>query len=207
MRCSIISLARIFQASRRKDETMPPDLLNTIEAVSVLLSTILASIAIAISLWAQGRTRRHFEAQLELSQKVAAANVKPIVALFTMEYLDKKGIILSNAGVGTAIITNIEFYRDSQSAKNLAHLFQLPEQVIWDKHWTFLQSKFYLKAGQDLVILKLSSSNLQKQGFDEQETRKILDSWKNQLEGIEINITYEDVLGNKQEHYRRTMHS
>ena len=41
--------------------------------------------------------------------------------------------------------------------------------------------------------------------FDEATIRKILDSWREQMDGITIYITYEDILSNLQEDYETTL--
>jgi hypothetical protein len=44
-------------------------------------------------------------------------------------------------------------------------------------------------------LIELTEENLQDQDFDEEQVEAILSSWTNQLSGIAIKITYEDVLG------------
>ena len=88
---------------------------------------------------------------------------------------------------------------------SLVNLFDFAERVNWDYSWSFRQRRLYVQPGQDVVLLKLSEANLAGQGFDEATIRKILDSVQEQMDGITMYITYEDILGNLQEDYETTL--
>ena len=62
-----------------------------------------------------------------------------------------------------------------------------------------------MQPGQDVVLAKLTEEGLAVQGFDEATIRKILDSWQEQMDGMAIYLTYDDVLVNLQEDYEITL--
>ena len=178
---------------------------SIIQAITSVLAVAVALLAVIIAIRAEVRANKRFDAQIALQRKVAAANVRPILAIFTSEFVDNKGIVLSNAGIGTAVITSIVFIKGNQEVQSMPLLFNLPANVLWDNYWTFSSQKHYLIAGKSIDLIRLSASNLSRQGFSETEIANILNAWQEQVSGITIKITYEDVLGNKQENYERTL--
>ena len=184
---------------------MSPELINLITVLTSFLSVMIAIIAIIISIRAEQRAEKRFLSEMALQEKTAQASVKPILAVFTSEFAENKGVILSNAGVGTAIITKITFARDDKEVQALPQLFDLPENVIWDNYWVFGSRKHYLIAGKSIDLIRLSANNLKEQGFSDRKISSLLKAMQDQMNGITINIDYQDVFGNKQEDSGRTL--
>jgi hypothetical protein len=180
---------------------------DLVQSVVGILSIILAIIALFVSWRTEVRASDRFHLDQELNKKIAVINVKPILSVWTTEYLDLKGIDLINCGTGTAVITEISFIKGTQSEKNIAKLFNLGNKVIWDTFWTFSNTKYYIKAGQEIKLVKLSFDQLLRQKFTQQEAIQILEKWQLELEGIKILIKYCDVFDNPQDTYERTLHS
>lgn len=180
------------------------DLIQTVVGV---LSILLALVALFVSWKTENRTRNRFLSDQDLNKKIAEANMKPILSIWTTEYINKKGITLINCGTGTAIITKIAFSKQTQIEKNIAKLFTINKPFNWDTYWTFSESKYYIQAGQEIPLVRLSLKGLESQKFDEKEALEILKDWQTELEGIRIEITYYDVLNNQQPLYDRTLHS
>lgn len=177
-----------------------------IQATSGVFSVLVSITAIFVVWRVEIRNHKRFQIQQELTTKIANANIKPLLASHSVKYGNLKDVALYNYGSGTAIITSISFSKDKKVSNNLANIFDLGS-IAWDNHWTFITEKTYLRAGEKIILVKLSAEGLIKQGKSEPEALKILEKWQKQLGGIEIKISYEDILGNKQNDYVRTYNS
>lgn len=175
------------------------------QAIATLLSVVVAAFAVILAIRAEFRASQRFRAEIELQKQVAEANIKPILAVFTSEFLNNKGIVLTNAGIGTAIITNINFSRGDKTVKSMPYLFDFPSKVIWDYFWTFGERAHYLVAGKSIDLIRLTADHLIEHGFSEDKADEILNSMQEQMSGIGIKVEYEDILGNKQKIYERTL--
>lgn len=184
-----------------------PQLNDLIQSIVGIFSIVLAIIAIILSLLAEKRTRIRFHTEQNLNKKIAEANAKPILSVWTTEYTNHKGIALINNGTGTAVITKIEFSKGSQTEKNIAKLFKKSKDFSWDTYWTFSETKFYIQAGQEVVLVSLTLKGLVQQDLKEKEALQILNEWQADMEGIRIRITYDDVFNNQQPLYDRILHS
>lgn len=179
--------------------------LDVIQATSNLLAVLIAAIAVIVTIRAENRAVKKFRADIALQEKIAKANLRPLLAIFTSEFADNKGIVLLNAGIGTAVITNIVFSKDGKTARSVSHLFDLPDGIRWNNSWYFRPRKHYLSAGKSIDLVRLTASNLMRQGVSDSEVARVLVAWQDQMPGISINIKYEDVMGNKQEDYEITL--
>jgi|GEM_PF-3712010 len=167
-----------------------------IEFYGIRISDVLAFIAMITSLFVAYRSSR-------LTKSIAEAHARPILAIYSSEYENEKGLALVNVGVGTAIITRIRMSRSGQEANTVAELFRFEERFKWDTFWRFQQTKDYVQAGERRMLARLTAGYLAQQGFKEDQALSILRSWQTQLDGIAIEIDYEDVFGNKQQYERR----
>jgi hypothetical protein len=182
-------------------------LTDLIQSVVGVFSIILALIAIIATWSIEKRTKDRFQNEQDLNKKIAEANAKPILSVWTTEYKKHKGITLINCGTGTAIITKIEFSKGSESEKNIAKLFKKSKNFLWDTCWTFSDTKFYIQAGKEIVLVKLTLKGLEEQNFSNEEALLILEEWQSNMEGIRILITYDNVFDNQQPLYERILHS
>jgi hypothetical protein len=84
----------------------------------------------------------------------------------------------------------------------------LPYDPIWDDFEIFPTDKQYVKAGQEIVLAKLTRKGLAENNkelkLEDSQISEILEAWTNQLKGITIKIAYQDVLGDKQTDCERT---
>ena len=178
-----------------------------IQAIAGLLSIVIAVIAIYIAIETEKRSHSRFKEEQNLSRQIAEANVKPIISIWTVEYINLKGIKLINCGTGPAIVTSIYFTKNEKQVFNIAELFNIERQFYWDTFWTFSDTKFFIQADRNIKLVEVSLENLVKQGISLSDANLILDNWQSELEGITINIEYCDVFGNPQIPYFRTLHS
>ena len=186
---------------------MNPEVATLIQAVASILSVLVAVTALAIAFRVEARNSVRFQDQQNLTKEIALANIRPVLAAYTLEYINLKGLTLSNCGVGTAVITDVEFSKNGRTVKNVAKLFSFDKPVIWDTYWTFLKAEDYLRAGDKRALVKLSKGNLVKQGFTEEQALHVLESWQEQLDGITLAATYQNILGNEQEAFEHTFSS
>jgi hypothetical protein len=180
----------------------PPNLTDIIQAIASLLSILIATYAIIIA-------RRSDNETVERELKVAAANIKPLLAIETDEYENMKGVILVNHGIGTAVITKIVITKngetDPEDMNKLVNFMYQDIDEKWDFTWDYFSEftpghKQFIDAGMKLYLAKLSEDDLAaKSKLKKTELRKIFNDWDNQLSGVRIYIEYEDILGNKQE--------
>lgn len=176
-----------------------------ISSITAIVSSVAAIVAIGIAVFVERRANKRFSEQLRREERLALANLKPLLAVYPSKFINHKAVTLHNYGIGTAVITSISFSKGSKVENlSLVNLFSFPQKVIWDYFWNFRQKRYYLQPGQDIVLLKLTEENLSSQDFDETTIKNVLDSWQEQMNGIAIKITYEDVLGNPQESYEAT---
>lgn len=178
------------------------NLATMIAAATNVLSILTAILALVIAIRAERRSAARFNLQIELQRRTATASLRPILAIFTAEFDNNKGIVLSNAGAGTAIITDIVFRRGPTSTKTLRELFNLPDSPSWDNYWSFSERRHYLRAGKSIDLVRLTLRGLTDSGLTETEASYVLRAWQDQLAGIEVSIAYEDILGNAQEGYQ-----
>jgi len=177
-----------------------------ITSITAAISTIAAITAILVAIRVEVRTNRRLSEGLRRKEKLALANIKPLLAVYASKFTNHKAVTLHNYGVGTAVLTGISFAKGNNvDSLSLVNLFHFSEKVIWDYFWSFRQRKLYVQPGQDVVLVKLTEEHLAGQGFDEATIRKMLDAWQEQMDGITVYITYEDILGNLQEDYETTL--
>jgi hypothetical protein len=181
---------------------LTPSTATIIQSVASLLSIAVAISALAVALRSESRTGRRFEADHELASRIAIANIRPILAVFTAEHTNLRGITLANYGVGTAIITSLSFSRDDVVTRNMVELFNFEHPAVWDNYWGFSEDRYYLRAGGQVTLARISESTVTAV-HGEEVAREMLDSFRRQSAGIEIRMTYEDVLGTVQDPYYR----
>jgi len=185
---------------------MTPEQVAMISSITAIVSSFAAIIAIVIAIVVEIRSNKRFAEQLSREERLALANIKPILDIYPSKFLDHKAVTLHNYGIGTAVITSISFSKGNKRENiSLVSFFSFPQQVVWDYFWNFKRKVYYVQSGQDLVLLRLTAENLSNQGFDDTTVKGILDSCEEQMRGINIKITYNDILGNPQEDYETTL--
>jgi hypothetical protein len=185
---------------------MTQEQVTLITSITAAISSIAAITAILVAVLLEIRTGRRVSEGLRREERLALANIKPLLAVYPSKFIDHKAVTLHNYGIGTAVLTGISFAKGNNvDSLSLVALFNFSEKVTWDYFWSFRQRTLYVGSGQDVVLVKLTQKNLAGQGFDEATSRKILDAWQEQMDGITVYITYEDILGNLQEDYETTL--
>ncbi len=140
--------------------------ISSITAISQRRSPIAAFTAILVEI----RTNRRFSKGLEREERLALANIKPLLAVYPSKFINHKAVTLHNYGIGTAVMTGISFAKGNKvDSPSLVNVFNFSEKVIWDHSWSFRQRRLYVQPGQDVVLVKLTEENLAGQGSDASE--------------------------------------
>lgn len=172
----------------------------SVDTLANILTLIVGVLAIFLTFIADQRTRKR-------EMDVAAASVKPLLAIETDGFENAKGVILVNHGLGTAIITKITVARGAHFAdnNNIADLmYNEGTPPSFDNYSSFTPGhKQYIDAGMRLYLAKLTDEALRKKKYSVKRRKEFLSRWKQELRGIEIIIEYTDLFNTKQETYKR----
>lgn len=179
---------------------MDIDLLQTIANIG---ATIAAITAIVIGIY-------QFRKQQNSADRIAHANIKPLLKILYYDFDEEKKITLDNLGLGTAIITSVKFHKDNEIYPNVSKVSELlildldDHKPRIDNVWKFLVPT-YIRPGSGITIAQITRSFLKGQKFDDIQIDEILKSWARQLTNISIEMEYTDVLGEKQENYQDSL--
>jgi hypothetical protein len=178
-------------------------------AILNLLSGIAALSAVILAVLSEIRAQKRFKQGNEIQEKIAAANVKPLLGVSNFENVDDCKVVLINHGLGTAIITKTIFSKNNLREEDcLVSVLDVPFTFRWKSACFFEfvgDQNLYLKAGGELDLVWLSRSFLKDQGLPDGTIESIFGAVKSQIKGCRITISYEDVLGNKQKDYDETL--
>lgn len=178
------------------------DLTGMLDTAANLLTVIVAVLAIIVTFVLDARTKKR-------EMEVAAAHVKPLLAIETEEYKNEKGVVLVNHGLGTAVISLISIAKEGVLQEedeqiNLDTLMYDTEEVIWDEVASFTPKQTqYLEAGKRLYLVRLTEGTLKSERIPARRAKQLLNQFMNELSGVKIHIQYEDVFGNPQKDYFR----
>jgi hypothetical protein len=169
-----------------------------LSSVLNLLSAIAALSAVTIAILSQQRANKQFRQNIELQNRIAAANIRPLLTPRYESGLDLIEAALVNAGLGTAVITQLTLSKGDRKGTSIRSVVDLPVEL--DCYDTLDEPEEYLQSGQDdkMVILSLSRDALKEQGFRGAKIRKTFRLIEEQIDGVILDVDYEDVLGNKQ---------
>lgn len=176
-----------------------------IQIIANIASVIVAVGALIVAFCIERRNQLRFNDQLKQSREIAIANMKPLLTIHPKSYIDHKGIALANRGVGTAVITDIEFEKDGCTTRSLVELFDLGPGFMWDTFWKFSSDKYYLPANEKYQLVKLTTERLVAQGLSDKSALELLVKWQEQKSGIKVRVEYTDLLGNALDPYLTTL--
>ena len=183
---------------------------ETIQSIAGVASIIVAVAALVVAIRSERRAKQQFEEQLAYQEKIAIANIKPLVSILQSKYLSLQSVKLRNDGVGTAVIKNISINKGNQAVElRMAELFKFPnhEPFAWDRYIVLRGEPIHLQTGNSVTLIEISEGNLVQQEIGREDARAIIHSFQKQTEGIMITVDYEDVLGNPQDQYKKVLHS
>ncbi|MCB9421825.1 MAG: hypothetical protein H6667_18640 [Ardenticatenaceae bacterium] len=184
------------------------EVIMPLESVASIMTIVIAVASLIFSISVEKRSNKRLELQIEREEKIARANIQPFISILHSKYDNSQTIALRNHGIGTAIITDISMAKNGQKAKKrIIELYKLPKNVVWRKFRTFRGGRIFLSAGGEIILAKITSEVLTKDKiFSQEEASEIIRSFQRQSEGITIEVTYEDMLGNRQKVHKRVLH-
>ncbi len=129
-------------------------------------SLVVAVAALFFTFQTENRSAERFDKQLEQSNQIAKANIRPLLSIGTSGFMGIKLVSLKNSGLGTAVVKDILFKKGEKTVRNLAKLFEFKKQVIWDNFYSFTASDFFLRAGESVMLVNLTAERLQQRGYN-----------------------------------------
>lgn len=169
------------------------------ELVTVL-QMISTTVAVGISIAALVISHRRAHTLFAQQQR---DSVLPRLRIIASYWLNLKNVLVTNCGVGTAVIDKVTFEKGGeQSHRTLAVLFQLPNNLGWDTWVEFHpEEPFLLRPGETARLIQLSERGLRFQGVEPKDALAILRSFYDDLVGTRITVEYSDVYNNEQPKY------
>ena len=157
---------------------------------------IVSIAALVVAGLAEVRNERRFELQLTQADAIAKAQVRPFLGVYSLKYLEQRGVVLYNRGAGPAVITEVRISRDGKLEQSFPSSFDLGPTVVWKDFFTFGE-RTVLKAGDEVSLVLLSKEVLVANGLRPAQADRVLGEFEKQKSGLSIQIQHEDVLGNK----------
>ena len=154
------------------------------------------------------RAQKRFKQSSEVEERIAAANIKPLLGVISSADRNGRSVTLLNEGLGTAVITEIVFRKGDRQESSLTSLLELGVKFEWDVEREFgkqgrgLRFIVYLRAGDRADLLSLSANGLRDQGFADTKIDELFRTLDSQILGTKIVIRFQYVLRNDQPHYQ-----
>ncbi len=116
---------------------MTPEAAAVVQAIAAVVSVAIAVSALVkatrVEKWAQDIA----EHQLQLSEHqlhVSKRLIRPVIGIFTDNFISFVAVSLRNKGAGLAIVTSLTFSKNGQSENSIPRLV-LPHLEAWDHYW------------------------------------------------------------------------
>ena len=132
------------------------------------------------------------------------ATIKPLLDIETMDYPYEKNIVLQNQGLGPAVITKVEFFKNDIYSKEMSDFINLPYNGTYDSIYSFGSEISYIKKEDEIILAKISlnhfknSSLFEENKYNTTQINEIMSTWAENVSEIIIRIDYEDILGRKE---------
>jgi hypothetical protein len=173
-------------------------------AILNLLSAIAALSAIILAIASELRAQRRFKQSNEIQERIAAANIKPLLSINQVVAVDERKVTLYNDGLGPAVIRKLTFTKEGRTGDSIPSILEIAKGFGWDSYREFNEPG-YLQARAHIDLLVLSAKGLNGQGFNPTWVEEIFKKVNSEIIGIKISIELEDVLGNKQPNFETTL--
>jgi hypothetical protein len=170
-------------------------------AILNLLTAIAALFAVGLAVASELRAQKRFKQGNEIQERIAAANIKPLLDVDVSVVSDEKRVTLLNEELGTAVITEMVFRKGDRQGNSMPSVIDLAIKFRWGEFTWFGKQGGYLRAGDSIDLLFLSIDILKSQGLPDATIDEILRTVGSQIKGMGISIRFEDILGNRQANY------
>lgn len=168
-----------------------------VELIANTTSTLVAVVALFLTFVAERRNHERFQKQIDQSERLAKAAVRPLLGLEVSGYEDSKAIVLQNHGMGTAVIQKIEFRLGRRKAASVPDLLELPREVTWNDFLLAGDAELYVRSQGEITLIEIERDHLLEQGFSPGDADAILEVIEEQLDRLRVVVSYGDVLGNQ----------
>ncbi|MGH9874316.1 MAG: hypothetical protein ACRD9S_17830 [Pyrinomonadaceae bacterium] len=160
-------------------------------------STAVALVALYLAFRGERRNQTRFKEQLDLSRRIAEANIRPLLAVTVSGYVDRKALEVENHGAGTAVVRELAFRRGKHTATDVLDLLEFEQEIEWDDFTTGLENSIlYIRPNSSEMMIELTQDHLLEQGFSEDEAAALLEELEKQIDEVRVIVAYDDVLGN-----------
>jgi hypothetical protein len=133
------------------------------------------------------------------TNRIVHTNIKPILHIHIEDLDEKESITLVNSGLGPAIITDMTFYKNNKELKDISALFErLPYSGEYVST-SFGGNGSYVQKDQEMSLAEITSEDLKQRNNSDSQIKDIMNAWIEDINGTQIFIAYEDILGEKQE--------
>lgn len=176
---------------------MTPFSPDALQVVADIASVAIALAALLRTAWVESRSRELTEQQLEISRRL----VRPLIGVFTENFLSFVAVEIRNNGSGTAVITSVHLEKNNKQATTIAELVNrsLKNQLVAvDKYWVFPGGEVHLPAAGSLTLFRLSIETLMDGRRTGHEADQLLERTKEALCEICITVRYSDILDTEQ---------
>ncbi len=193
---------------------MSQSLPDYLPSIATLLSVIVAVVALGVAIYFQIQSNKQFKTNMGLQSKIAAGNIKPLLSISespkTIIFSEALiAVVLNNDGLGPAVIKKVIFTKGTISGKSIPRILNVPTRprgYEWDAYKEFPETGIYLRAGESIILLKLTLEGLKNQGFYGISAQQIMANVRSEIRQVKISIEFENILEEKQPIFEVTLH-
>jgi len=164
-------------------------------APDYVMLTSVASVVVAVG--ALLFAVLSFRSSMKLQKKIAEANVKPDLQVkgksSVGNYME---LIMKNTGFGTAEITQMSYRRGNKTDICIAPLLSDSIMKALDNMPATYPPPFSLRAGDTIALFRFKKSPLH-EGISPAQLDEVYSLLQKELREITLDITYNDVFGNR----------
>lgn len=171
---------------------------DDIQAWVGIFTMVTAIVAIVLSIRTERRAQARWDDDLKRGERFAAASSRPLLTVSSIGYLNRRGLRLSNNGLGPAIIKRVEIVNGDRSGNTVPDVIDVGRDVVWNTFRRFAPPFLPIAAGQDRTIVELTLDALKSQKLSDDDAEAVMRRLGDQLRAVRIRIDYEDVLKNEQ---------
>lgn len=100
--------------------------------------------------------------------------------------------------MGPAVITNVEYKKNDKTSTDIRDFVELPSYVGY-RTFKFGSNCTYIKKDGEIILAEITMKDLKEQKYSDRQIENFMNKWEENIDGINIEITYTDILGEKQE--------
>jgi hypothetical protein len=178
--------------------------LEIIQTVAQVASVIVATIAIVYAVDANKQSQLVFDAQLKQSERLAAANMAPLLYTRMQKIINSNGdtcfieISIENTGGGTALINSFFAVGEFGDKENSipAAIDSNSRQFV--SRYTYIGSGQYVPPNDSLLLVRISATEIVASGqADMSKALEVIEDFQQRLSGVVLELEFSNVLRTK----------